>query len=266
MPGSKIRMIAEQVEINGHKINMAAYGPPGGRMVILLHHGLGSIRSWDAQLPALAAAGYRVIAYDRWGYGGSDPRSQLSAPTFNDDIQDLRVLIAHLGATDVGLVGHSDGGTIALYYAANNQEQVNCLVTVAAHIYVEAKMSPGIDAIRQSFEREARFRKGMRRLHGEKAEDVFWNWYHGWVKAENMNWDMRPMLERISCPTLVVQGEEDEHATPQHARDIANAIPGSALWLQPEARHMLPQEQPLLFNQWLLDFIEVANLESLNVQ
>ena len=264
-------MISEQIEINDHQINMVAYGPPVGQVVVLLHHGLGSIRSWDAQVHALAAAGYRVLAYDRWGYGGSDPRPQLSAPLFADDIQDLRALIAHLGTTGVGLVGHSDGGTIALYYAARYPEQVDSLVTVAAHIYVEVKMTHGIEGVRQAYEsesrlRESRLRAGMRRLHGEKTEDVFWNWYHGWTKAENLAWDMRPTLGRVTCPALVVQGENDEHAAPQHAMEIAAAISGSELWLVPGAGHMLPQEQPLLFNQRVLDFIKLVYRESVNVQ
>ena len=58
----------------------------------------------------------------------------------------------------------------------------------------------------------------------------------------NSSWDMRPILRQIGCPTLVVQGEADEHATPQHARDIADGIPGAELWLVPGAGHMLPQE------------------------
>jgi pimeloyl-ACP methyl ester carboxylesterase len=64
------------------------------------------------------------------------------------------------------------------------------------------------------------------------------------------------MLSKIVCPSLVVQGEEDEHATPQHARDLAASIPKAELWLVPSARHMLPQEDSELFNPRLLDFLE----------
>lgn len=244
------------LSVNDRQIYLEERGQIDAPAVVLLHHGLGSTRSWSAQTPALEVACWRVIAYDRRGYGKSEPRSQLSAPGFEDDIQDLHALLAQMHLARVALVGHSDGGTIALYYAARYPEQVACLVTVAAHIYVETTMYPGIIGIRETFENDAHFRDGLRRLHGEKTESVFWNWYSSWVKPESLSWDMRPALSKIVCPTLVVQGEEDEHATPQHARDLAASIPKAELWLVPSARHMLPQEDSELFNPRLLDFLE----------
>ncbi len=95
----------------------------------------------------------------------------------------------------------------------------------------------------------------MQRLHGEKTEAVFYNWYNGWYSERNRSWDMRPELGKIACPALVVQGEADEYASPQHARDLAAAIPGAELWLEPGAGHMLPQDEPDLFNLRLLAFL-----------
>jgi pimeloyl-ACP methyl ester carboxylesterase len=259
-------MSAKHLFLNGHSIYIQQSGPADGLPVVLLHHGLGSTRSWKEQAHALRAAGWWVVAYDRYGYGRSSPRPELSVPTFEEDIQDLHALLAHLEVSPAALLGHSDGGTIAMYYAAHYPQQVSCLVTVAAHIYVEVKMQPGIQGVRQAFEGDARFRKGLQHLHDDKTESVFWNWYNGWMKPENLVWDMRPTLRGIACPVLVVQGEQDEHATPQHARDIATAIPGAELWLEPGARHMLPQEQPQLFNHRLLEFLgQAVKRESLNV-
>jgi pimeloyl-ACP methyl ester carboxylesterase len=223
--------------------------------VVLLHHGLGSVRAWKAQTLALAEAGYRVIAYDRWGYGGSDARSQGSMPGFKEDLLDLGVLLDALGVERPSLVGHSDGGTIALYYAAQQPENVARLVVIAAHVYVEQKMDKGIHGVQQAFESDARFREGLRRAHGDKAESVFRNWFDGWVKPENRSWDMRPVLGQIACPTLVIQGMDDEHASPQHALDIAGSIPHASLWLLEGAGHMLPQDRPEDLNFRLLEFL-----------
>ena len=66
---------------------------------------------------------------------------------------------------------------------------------------------------------------------------------------------MRPVSSQISCPTLVIQGLEDGHASPQHARDIADSIPGADLWLVPGAGHMLPQTHPEEFNLRLRQFL-----------
>lgn len=249
-------MIGNLLPINGHHLYLETHGPQGGPPVVLLHHGLGSVKAWQAQIPALADAGYYIIAYDRWGYGGSDPREQLSMPYFEEDLKDLQALLDSLESQQVTLIGHSDGGTISLYFAAQNPDRLTCVVTVAAHIYVEPMMIPGIQSIQHSYQHDARLRAGLQRLHGDKVEAVFQGWYQGWTKPEYLDWDIRPILSHITCPTLVVQGQEDEHASSQHARDIAAAIPISELWLEPGVGHMLPQDIPTEFNHRIIEFIE----------
>lgn len=244
-----------KTNLNGRSIYYELHGPVSGPVVILLHHGLGMMGAWEEQIPALAEVGFRVLAYDRWGYGQSESRPQLSLPYFEEDLQDLLSLIQALGIQSASLVGHSDGGTIALYFAGKHSHMVRRMVVVAAHIYVEPKMMPGIQELRKAYDKEAKFQEGMRRAHGEKAEHVFQIWYGGWVKESNLDWDMRPVLGSIRCPVLVVQGLEDEHATPQHARDLVKAIPGAELWLVPEAGHMLPRDIPEVFNPRLLEFL-----------
>lgn len=245
--------------INDHEIYLEEYGQAGQPVVVLLHHGLGSVQSWREQIPPLVGADYRVVVYDRWGYGHSSPRPGLDLPAFATDVADLRILLDRLNVPRAALVGHSDGGTLALYYAAQYPEQVSRLVTIAAHIYVEPSIPPGVKAVGDEYTGNARFRRGLHRVHGEQAKQTFYNWYDGWCALEGQAWDMRPVLKQISCPTLVVQGTQDEHATPQHARDIAAAIPGAQLWLLDGARHMLPQENTAVFNQRLVQFLDACN-------
>jgi len=242
--------------INGRGLYVQNGGPTHGASVVLLHHGLGSVRAWRKLMPALAAAGYRTIAYDRWGYGRSNARPELSLPAFEDDQRDLLALLDHFGIQQAILVGHSDGGTLGLYFTIAHPERVACLVTIAAHIYVEPKMASGIQNVVQAFESEPELQRKFRRAHGRKFEQVFYNWYNGWTKPEHNDWDMRPLLQEINCPTLVIRGMEDEHETPQHARDIAVSIPGAQLWLASGAMHMLPLEQPQVFNHKVLSFLK----------
>jgi pimeloyl-ACP methyl ester carboxylesterase len=119
-------------------------------------------------------------------------------------------------------------------------------------------MTPGIQSIRTAFEHDSRFQKGLRRVHGNNYESVFRNWFDGWHTPKADGWDMRPTLSQITCPTLVIQGEQDEHATPQHAIDLAAGIPDAELWLVPEASHMLPQDWPEVFNKKVLEFLSVT--------
>lgn len=242
--------------VNNHELNIEQYGNPLAPTIILLHHGLGSTQAWRNQIKAFEEAGYHLIIYDRWGYGSSENRSCLRVPDFKDDLADLGEIINIFKPTGLTLIGHSDGGTISLYYAALNSDIVDALVVVAAHIYLEPTMEPGIQAIREAFEHDKGFRRGMIRAHGEKFERTFYNWYNGWHTPQIFDWDMRPILNKIQCPVLVVQGEEDEHATSQHAIEIAKNIPSAELCLVPSAKHMLPQEQPVLFNKKALTFLE----------
>jgi pimeloyl-ACP methyl ester carboxylesterase len=247
--------------INNHQLHVETHGPPDGPPLVFLHHGLGSTLAWRRQITDFTRAGYRLLIYDRWGYGRSQDRPHLAVPGFEDDLADLGLLLDAFHLATVTLIGHSDGGSIALYYAAAHPERVTALVTVAAHIYLEPKMEPGIEAIHQAFQSDESFQQGLARVHGEKYASTFYNWYHGWHTPAALDWDMRPLLSGIRCPTLVIQGEEDEHATPQHARQIAQHIPGAQLWLAPGARHMLPQEISNEFNRRVLDFLAGVHLK-----
>jgi pimeloyl-ACP methyl ester carboxylesterase len=244
------------LEINGHNIYLESTGPADGPVVLFLHHGLGTIRSWKGQIPIFSAAGYQVFTYDRWGHGRSDFREQWSMPDFEPDLADLDTILGEFSHQQVVLIGHSDGGNIAMHYALNHPGRVTCLVIIAAHIYVEPKMIAGIHAVRKNFEEDQRFRDQMQRVHGENSEAVFWGWFDGWTDPAIRDWDMRSEINQISSPTLVVQGLEDEHASTQHARHLADAIPGAELWLVPEVNHMLPQQIPDKFNQQGLQFLK----------
>jgi pimeloyl-ACP methyl ester carboxylesterase len=244
------------LEINGHLLNIHSTGPDDGPVVLFLHHGLGAIRSWKEQIPVFSAAGYQVISYDRWGHGKSASRQHWSMPDFEPDLADLEAILSRFDHQPVSIVGHSDGGNIAMLYALAHPDQVACLIIIAAHIYVEPKMISSIQVIRDRFESDPRFRIQLQRVHGENTKHVFLGWFNGWTNPGINDWDMQDQLTQIASPTLVVQGLEDEHASPQHARDLASAIPEADLWLVPGASHMLPQQMPEKFNPLGLEFLE----------
>ena len=222
---------------------------------MLLHHGLGSTAAWKHQVPALVEAGFQVITYDRWGYGASDPRPRLDVPHFTQDVADLADLLDALGIEQALLVGHSDGGNVALTFAATHPQRALAVVAVAAHIYLEPTMPPGIAQVARKYREDPEFRAALDRVHHGRGDAVFHLWHNAWTQPDLAQWDARPRFGMVSCPVLVVQGEADEHATPQHARDLAAALPNARLILVPGGRHMLPQEQPDTFNALLLDFL-----------
>lgn len=102
-----------------------------GRPVVLIHGWPLSAESWSEQIPALTAAGYRVVSYDRRGFGRSDkPRSGYDYNTF---AQDLASVLDTLDLRDATLVGFSmGGGEVARYVANHGQERLRSVVFAAA--------------------------------------------------------------------------------------------------------------------------------------
>lgn len=243
------------LEVNGHRLHWERFGIDNDRIVLLLHHGLGSIDAWSRQIEALTQAGWQVLVYDRWGYGKSDARPGFEDHFLDQDAQETIQLLDSFGMKRVSLIGHSDGGTIALMLAAEHPALIEKLVVIAAHIYIEPKMEGGLEGIARSIE-DPSFLKALRRYHGDKAEAMARGWVDHWRRLGYEGLDIQEILPRINCPTLVIQGEQDEHATAQHALDIAEAVPDSRVWLIPGVGHMPPQEVPKNFNQMVLDFLE----------
>lgn len=240
----------------GHDVYYEVDGPADGDTVIALHHGLGTTRSWKNQVNAFVDAGFRFVTYDRWGYGKSGPRDGFDLPEFRNDLNDLYNLYDQLEIESAHLLGHSDGGTIALMFAVEYPERVNQLITIAAHIYLEETMEPGIQGIMQTFYQDEEFRGKFIKVHHGKAENLIHTWYEDWHTPAVAGWDIRESITEISSPTLVIQGMEDEHATPQHAVDIAEAIPGAELWLVPGGTHMMIEELEDEINPRLIEFLQ----------
>ena len=80
-------------------------------------------------------------------------------------------------------------------------------------------------------------------------------WIEHWLDSDPGNLDMSDRLGDIHAPVLVIQGELDEHATIDHARDIASGVQRGELWLVPAVGHMPPQEIPDEFNRRVLTFL-----------
>lgn len=241
-------------EVEGHRLYFELHGSASDPLVVFLHHGLGSTRSWRRQIPAFVAAGWRVLVYDRWGYGRSDPRPAFLPGFLRQDAAECIALLDHLGVERASLVGHSDGGTIAILIGAQYPGRIRSMALVAAHIYYEPKMERGLHGIAEAAE-EPPLATALSREHGERAEALVEAWIGHWLSSEPASLSLRSELGKIVCPVFVIQGELDEHATPQHARDIAELAQDGHLWLIPGVHHMPLHEIPERFNQRLLEFL-----------
>jgi pimeloyl-ACP methyl ester carboxylesterase len=221
-----------------------------GPTLILLHSGGGSTAEWETCMP-LFSSEYTAISYDRRGYGRSELPRDFAGDYFHEDVEDLHSLLGHLDVDEkVYLCGFSDGGTVAMLYAARHPERTAALVCEGAHAYVEERTIEGLRAVRAEYEGRAR-KKGRLQDHAVQSQLA---WFQRWLSPGFRDWNIMNSLSRIACPTLVVQGVEDRFATADQAEAIAGAISHSDLWVVEGAGHRVHERFPEEFTRRVKDF------------
>jgi pimeloyl-ACP methyl ester carboxylesterase len=211
-------------------------GDPALAPLLLLHEGLGSVRLWRRFHHRLAAAtGRRAVAFSRLGHGGSDlPPAKRTPRYMHDEAAEVVPAVrAALGLDRVVLVGHSDGGSIALLHAGapTTAAGVDGLVAIAPHVFVEEAGLRGIEQARRDYV-EGDLRARMARYHRD-PDVTFWSWNDGWLDDAFRDWDIRPELPGITCPVLGVQGTADPYGTVVHVEAVRDRAAG------PVALHVL---------------------------
>lgn len=246
-------------------------GPKGAPVVVLVH-GLGLNRAvWQWMIPSLAAR-FRVLSYDFIGHGESPPPP--GQPGLGDLADQLAALLNHLEISRAAIVGFSLGGMVARRFAQDHPGRVSALVLLhSAHRRTDKAQAA------------IRFRLAQAEEHGPAAtvELALERWYteacrrarpdlmaltRGWVLANDPK--VYPRLYRIladgvdevvapsppiSCPALVMTGDEDYGNGPEMSAAIAAEIAGARLVVLPGLRHMALAEAPEAVNRPVMDFL-----------
>ncbi|MDP1535149.1 MAG: alpha/beta fold hydrolase, partial [Rubrivivax sp.] len=224
-----------------------AAGPP---LIVYLHEGLGSLSMWRDFPQALCdAAGCRGLVYSRPGYGRSTPRAH--GETWGVDFMHrqahelLPALLAALGVDSAAqppwLLGHSDGGTIALLYAAQFPALVAGVVVLAPHIVVEAVSLASIERSRRAY-LDGDLRERLARHHAD-PDSAFWGWNQAWLAPAFRDWSIETEIGAIRCPLLAVQGLDDEYGTLAQVRGIARRLPRTELLELADCGHSPHRDQ-----------------------
>lgn len=203
---------------------------PSRPVIIMLHEALGCIAMWK-DVPELLAqqSGCDVLVYERRGYGGSTP---ISLPRPDDYLVEegevwLPKLLDALSLQRVILLGHSDGGSVALIAAALLQEQVVGLITAAAHIYIDHLTTAGIQEAVERYQ-TTDLPERLARYHGDRTELLFRAWSETWLRKRKYPMDYRPWLGAITAPALIIQGIDDQYGVPEQVTDICKGIGSGA--------------------------------------
>jgi pimeloyl-ACP methyl ester carboxylesterase len=226
-------------------------------LMVFLHEGLGSLAMWkDFPQRLCDALGWRGLVCSRPGYGRSTPRAAEEAwgPDFMHR-QAHEVLPALLQAlhieTPPWLFGHSDGGSIALLYAARFQPAG--LVVLAPHIMVEDRSIISIEQTRIAY-LETDLRQRLARYHDD-PDSAFWGWNDIWLHPPFRAWSIEAEIASITCPLLAVQGVDDEYGTLEQIRGIARRVPQTQLLELPQCGHSPHRDQPEAMIAAVLEFV-----------
>lgn len=252
-----------------------------GRPVVLIHGWPLSGKAWEHQVPALSAAGFRVITYDRRGFGASEkPDSGFDYSTLANDLADV---IAAKGLDDVTLVGFSmGGGEVARYVAEHGDSKLRSVVFAAAVPPYMMKtpdnpegpltedkakeMEAGIKADRtaffEQFTKDFFSANGELKVSEEERQKAIALCHQsdqtaalGCMEAFGTT-DFRDDLKAVSVPALIIHGDADGIVPLEGsgARTHA-AIPGSELVVVPGAPHGFNVSHAEDFNRHLIAFL-----------
>ena len=198
--------------------------------IVLFHDSLGCVELWR-EFPRLLcdASGRRVIAYDRPGFGRSDPHPSKLTNDFIADEAKTTFARVHEGLELDRFIafGHSVGGGMAVACAAAHAQRCEGVVTESAQAFVEDRTLQGILAAKEDFARPGRIDR-LRRYHGDKADWVLHAWIDTWLSPGFAAWTLDDELLRVRCRLLAMHGDRDEFGSMRHPERIVALCGGAA--------------------------------------
>ena len=236
-----------------------------GIPVILLHAATGSTRSWEHQIPAFTAAGYRCITYDRRGWGRSI--TGPAGPPPGTAADDLLALLDYLRIDRAHLVGSAAGATVSIDFVLSFPQRVrSAVISNAGGASVQDEKFQRIASSIKPAEFDSypvEFRELGPSYRAGNPEGT-----RRWIELTRRSRQIStgspqppkspltmPLLETIQTPVLLMTGAADLYAPPPLLRLYAARIKNAASVIIPEAGHSAYWEQPELFNRAVLAFI-----------
>ncbi|OZI77854.1 alpha/beta fold hydrolase [Bordetella genomosp. 12] len=233
-------------------------GTAGLPPIVLLHDSLGCVALWRDFPEHLAqAAGRDVIAYDRLGFGRSDPHPGRLGLDFvsREASEGLRCLREQLGFGPFVAMGHSVGGGMAIVAAGGDAQDCRGLITESAQVFAEARTLRGIRQAREDFALPGQLDR-LKKYHGDKAAWVLSAWVDSWLAPEFASWNLDAELAQVRCPVLALHGDNDEYGSLEHAERIAR-LTGGRKQVFAQCGHVPHREQEdavlAAIGQWLDD-------------
>lgn len=230
-----------------------------GEPLVLLHNGLGCTKSFTAQVAEFSKH-FRVITYDRHGYGRSDHIAALRKNWLDESVEELSRFLDRLKVERAHLCGICVGGAIALLFAAQNPARVGHIAVAGTCCYGEEKMASKALKLYPSPENlPIEWLRELAEYHGRTyGRDLYGIFYQA-IREENgypfKRYDLRPTLPRVKSPVIVVYGDRDHLFDLEQALTMYRRLDKSDLCIIPNCGHLPNEERPQDFNREVVSFI-----------
>ncbi len=154
----------------------------------------------------------------------------------------LPSLIEQLGIDRPILLGHSDGGSITILYAATVSANPRALILEAPHVFVEdltVQSNAKIRTVYQTTDLPAKLAR-----HHDHPDEMFWGWNDIWLDPKFRAWNIEDCLDSVRCPALIIQGKQDEYGTLAQVEAIERRVAHVQSLILDNCGHSPHRDQP----------------------
>jgi len=252
-------------QINGMKLYYEIHG--SGDTIVLLHHGFGCTKIWKDIYPSLVENGYRVVMYDRRGYGqserGADFEEFYISDTFrSESVKEMAMLKELLNIDSFHIIGQCEGGVVGIDYAVMYPHHVTTIVVSSTQCYSKMSM-PELNNLKfpnpfQDLEPE--IKKKLVDWHGEEHAESFFNQFRKYGGAYGTRFfDLRDLLPSVTCPALVLYPDRSFIFDVEQAVAFYRCLPNGELAILPNCGHNTYEHQPKEYISCVLNFLKRHN-------
>lgn len=247
------------INVDGQKLYYEQYIiNPSNPTLILLHDSLGCVELWrDLPQKLALKTNYNIFVYDRLGYGKSAAMQTTYRPInyMSLEAEVVKKLMDKFNFKNPVLLGHSDGGTIALLTASLYPKNIKAVIAEAAHIFVEKITLAGIQQAQAAY-KNTNLPQKLYKYHKENTKNLFEAWVTIWQSERFKQWNIEPELQQINCPVFFIQGEADEYGSLlQLDKTLENVQGETKKLILPETGHTVHKEKPNLFIEKIAEFL-----------
>lgn len=253
MPFANINGIKIYYEIHGH-----------GDTIVLLHHGFACTRMWKDIYPELVDKGYRVVMYDRRGYGQSEKGNDfekfyLSDEFCSENVKDLAILREILDIDSFHIIGQCEGGVIGIEYAVRYPDQIKTVVISSTQCYSKLSMTEfnRLKIPKPFRDLDQGLREKLIHWHGKDNAESSYNLFRKYGGAYGKGFfDLRNILPSVKCPTLVLYPDRSSLFDVEQAVAFYHHLPEGELAIIPGCGHNTYEYRPEEYIRIILDFLK----------